>query len=74
VVIGDEPVSALDQIQAAGILRLLSARHETLVLAMHDVPLALACSDRIIVLQAGRLVLDAPASGLSADGLMRFYA
>lgn len=74
VVIGDEPVSALDQLQAADVLRLLGARHETLVLAMHDVPLALACSDRIIVLQAGRVVLDAPARGLTADGLMRFYA
>lgn len=74
VVIGDEPVSALDQIQAAGILRLLGARHETLVLAMHDIPLALACSDRIIMLQAGRLVLDEPASGLSAASLLPFYA
>ena len=74
VIIGDEPVSALDQIQAADILRRLGARHETLILAMHDVSLALACSDRIIVLQAGRLVLDAPASGLSAADLMRFYA
>lgn len=74
VIIGDEPVSALDQIQAASILRLLGARHETLVLTMHDVPLALACSDRIIMLQAGRLVLDAPTSGMSAAGLMRYYA
>lgn len=74
VVIGDEPVSALDQIQATGVLRLLGARHETLVLAMHDIPLALACSDRIIMLQAGRLVLDEPASGLSAASLLPFYA
>ena len=74
VVIGDEPVSALDQIQAAEVLQLLGARHETLILAMHDVSLALAFSNRIIVLQAGRLVLDAPASGLTAAGLMQYYA
>lgn len=74
VIIGDEPVSALDQTQAAGVLRLLGAQHETLILAMHDVPLALAFSDRIIVLQAGRLVLDTPASTLSPADLMRFYA
>jgi len=66
IVIGDEPVSALDPVQAAGILRLLGERHETLVLAMHDVALALAFADRIIVLDAGRLVLDAPATGLRA--------
>ncbi len=74
VIIGDEPVSALDQTQAAAVLRLLRAQHETLILAMHDVPLALAFSDRIIVLQAGRLVLDTPASTLSPADLMRFYA
>lgn len=74
VIIGDEPVSALDQTQAAGVLRLLGTQHETLILAMHDVPLALAFSDRIIVLQAGRLVLDTPASTLSPADLMRFYA
>ena len=72
--IGDEPVSALDQVQAADILRLLGARHETLVMAMHDVALALAFSDRIIMLQDGRLVLDTGVSGLSAADLMRFYA
>ncbi len=74
IVIGDEPVSALDPVQAAGILQLLGKRHETLVLAMHDVTLALAFADRIIVLDAGRLVLDAPATGLRAPDLMRFYA
>jgi len=74
VVIGDEPVSALDPVQAADILRLLGERHETLVLAMHDVALALAFADRIVVLEAGRLVLDAPATGLRAPDLMRFYA
>ncbi len=74
VVIGDEPVSALDEVQAASILRLMATRHDTLVLAMHDIGLALAFSDRVVVLQAGRLVLDAPACSLSPDELRRFYA
>ena len=74
VIIGDEPVSALDPVQAAGILGLLRARHQTLILAMHDVPLALANSDRIIVLDAGRVVLDAPSRDLATETLMRFYA
>lgn len=73
VVIGDEPVSALDAVQAADILARMAARHETMILAMHDVGLALAMTQRILVLEAGRLVLDAPAAGLSADGLRRFY-
>ena len=74
VLIGDEPVSALDPVQAAGILGLMRARHQTLILAMHDVHLALAHSDRIIVLDAGHIVLDAPSQSLSADTLLRFYA
>ena len=74
IIIGDEPVSALDPVQAAGILGLLRARHQTLILAMHDVSLALANSDRIIVLDAGRVVLDAPSRDLAAETLLRFYA
>ena len=74
VIIGDEPVSALDPIQAAAVLGVLAARHETLILAMHDVKLALAVSDRIVVLDAGRVALDAPARDLSVDRLLRFYA
>lgn len=74
VLIGDEPVSALDPVQAGGILDLMRARHQTLILAMHDVHLALAHSDRIIVLDGGRIVLDAPSQSLSADALLQFYA
>ncbi len=74
VVIGDEPVSALDAIQAAAVLDRMARQHDTAVLAMHDIPLALACSDRILVLQGGRLVLDAPAATLTPGSLQAFYA
>lgn len=74
IIIGDEPVSALDEVQAASVLALMARRHDTLVLAMHDIGLALATSDRILVVQAGQLVLDAPSSDLSPDMLRRFYA
>lgn len=73
VVIGDEPISALDRTQAAGVLRRMAERHQTLILAMHDIPLALEHADRILVLDAGRLVLDAPARTLTAAELMRFH-
>jgi phosphonate transport system ATP-binding protein len=73
VVIGDEPVSALDRLQAADVLRCLTDRHETIILAMHDVGLALDTAERILVLEAGRLVLDAPAKDLTVAELMRFY-
>lgn len=73
VVIGDEPVSALDRLQGADVLRRLAARHETMVLAMHDIGLALAHARRILVLDAGRIVLDAPAESLTISDLLPFY-
>lgn len=73
VLIGDEPVSALDRTQGALVLRRLSERHRTLVLALHDVALALAHTDRIVVLDAGRIVLDAPARELDEAALAPFY-
>lgn len=73
VVIGDEPVSALDRLQGADVLRRLAARHETMVLAMHDIGLALAHARRILVLDEGRIVLDAPAGRLTTSDLLPFY-
>ncbi|MEZ5785503.1 MAG: hypothetical protein R3D62_03225 [Xanthobacteraceae bacterium] len=45
--------------QATEILGALCRRSQTSILAMHDIPLALAHSDRVIVLDEGRMVLDA---------------
>jgi len=73
IIIGDEPVSALDRVQATDILRSLCARHDTAVVALHDIPLALAHTDRIVVLDDGRIVLDAPASTLSTADLVPYY-
>ncbi len=63
IAVGDEPVSALDAVQGAAVLGRLAARHETLVLALHDVRLALAHATRILALDGGRIALDAPAAG-----------
>lgn len=73
VVIGDEPVSALDRVQGMKVLARMAERHETLILALHDVPMALEFADRILVLDAGRLVLDAPARSLTVDRMTAFY-
>lgn len=72
-VIGDEPVSALDRVQGDEILTLLGRRHETLVLVLHDIPLALAHADRVVVLERGRKVLDRPTASLSAADLVPYY-
>jgi phosphonate transport system ATP-binding protein len=73
VIIGDEPVSALDRVQAAEILRRLCARSETSILAMHDIPLALSHADRVIVLENGRIVLDTPSRAVAAADLIPYY-
>ena len=73
VLVGDEPVSALDRTQGAAILAELARRHETLIVALHDLALALEHADRIVVLAAGRIVLDAPSRGLDARALAPFY-
>ena len=73
VVIGDEPVSALDRLQATEILGKLCARHATAIFALHDIPLALAHADRVVVIESGRIVLDRPARELSVVDLIPYY-
>ena len=57
----------------ARMLGKLCARHDTAILAMHDIPLALAHADRVVVLDEGRIVLDAPARLISAVDLVQYY-
>ena len=73
VVIGDEPVSALDRQQGLSVLRRMAEAHGTMILALHDIPVALEYADRIVLLQAGRIALDAPAGSLREADLSRFY-
>ncbi len=73
IIVGDEPVSALDRLQGESLLCCLKERARTLVLAMHDVPLALAHSTRIVMLHAGRVALDVPSSGVRAADLAMYY-
>jgi phosphonate transport system ATP-binding protein len=73
IIIGDEPVSALDRVQAAESLGRLCGRSETLILALHDIPLALTHTDRVVVLDEGRIALDAPTPSLTAADLIPYY-
>lgn len=73
VFIGDEPVSSVDEYQAGDIAKIITAAHETVVLALHDIDLALATCDRIVGLQDGKIVLDAPAITLTPHDLAPLY-
>lgn len=73
ILIADEPVSALDRVQGGDVLSLLKVCHETLVLALHDVHHALDHTDRVIVLEQGRKVIDEPSSKLMANDLLQHF-
>ena len=73
VIVGDEPVSALDRSQGDNMLACLAKASQTLVLAMHDVPLALAHATRIIMIAGGGIALDAPSTSLRAADLAPYY-
>lgn len=72
-ILGDEPVSAVDEHQARAVLEALDDRHRTVILAMHDVALALEFTDRIIGIRGGRIVLDRPSGALRPSDLVSFY-
>jgi phosphonate transport system ATP-binding protein len=73
ILLGDEPVSALDRIQGSDVLSLVKSRHETLVMALHDVHHALEHADRVIVLEHGRKIIDEPSRALTATDLLRHF-
>jgi len=73
ILLGDEPISALDTRQAREIMQLMHERHNTVVLAMHDVEMALCFADRVIGLKNGCIALDQNASELSVDDLVFLY-
>ncbi len=74
VLLGDEPVSALDDHQSHVALQSIRSHYSTFVLAMHDVALALAYTDRVVAIQQGRVVLDASSTGLDPQDLAYLYA
>jgi len=73
VLLGDEPISALDTVMARKVMHLLHDQHETVVLAMHDVEMALCFADRIIGIKDGTIAIDQQAKDISVDDLNFLY-
>ena len=71
--LGDEPVSSVDEHQSQSVLGSINAAYDTTILAMHDVDLALAFCDRIVGLDDGRIVLDSAAANMKRNDLMPLY-
>lgn len=77
LIVADEPVSSLDPARADQVMGLLAAQAATgeraVVASMHDAPLALAHSTRIIGMRDGRVVFDQAPSTVTDDQLAALY-
>ncbi len=72
-VLGDEPVSAADNHQSRVIMDTLCETFDTVVLAMHDVELALHYATRVVGIRDGKLVIDQPNDNLKQADLDFLY-
>jgi len=63
----DEPAANLDHRSRRGLMELLSGRSEAMLLASHDLPLVGRLCSRVVLLDQGQIVADAPAADLLAD-------
>lgn len=70
IVLLDEPTRGLDYAQKRNLAELLVALKragKTIILATHDVELAAACADRVVLLAEGQVVVDGPAREVMSD-------
>jgi phosphonate transport system ATP-binding protein len=74
IFLGDEPVSAVDEIQAERLVSSIVNSHQTVVLALHNTHLALKYCQRVIGLKDGEIALDSLVSDLKADDLRAIYS
>jgi len=77
LILADEPVSNLDPARAAEILTLLTgaarARGATTIFSSHQPDLARRFADRVIAMNHGRVVFDAPAATLDDEATAGLY-
>jgi phosphonate transport system ATP-binding protein len=77
LILADEPISNLDPALTEGILGLLVAacerRGATLIVSLHQPQLARQHGERVIGINSGRIVLDAPAGRLTPQALHEVY-
>jgi len=77
VILADEPVASLDPALADSITNLLLTLADdgkrTLIVALHNVELALRYFPRIVALSRGSVAFDVDATDLSRDVLDDFY-
>lgn len=77
VILADEPVASLDPSLSEAItsllVRLANETGRTLIIALHDVELALRHFPRVVALRDGRVMFDAPSTNVHVDALDALY-
>ncbi len=77
VILADEPVASLDPALSETIIsllvRLANESGRTLIIALHDVELALRHFPRVVALRDGRVMFDAPSTDVHGDALDALY-
>ena len=74
VLIGDEPVSALDEAQGLALLHRMAGAFPSVVLALHDVAQARAVATRLVGLKGARVAFDAPVDRVTPEQVEALYA
>lgn len=71
--LGDEPVSALDEYQREHVLKQIIKRHDSCVITLHDLDLALNCCSRIIGIADGKVLVDSPVDSVDRKVLATIF-
>lgn len=78
ILLADEPVASLDPVSSRDVINLLRQisveDNLTVISSLHQVQLAIDFADRIIGLRSGKVVLDQPTAGLSAEEASKIYS
>ena len=73
VLILDEPTAALDALYTERVLDLLEQLHlagKTIIISTHDMELASRFADRVLLMEAGKLICDRKAPDLWSDSIL----
>lgn len=77
IILADEPVAALDPVMADVVMsdfqRINRDMNITVIINIHHVDLALQYADRVIGIQAGKVVFDGPTDKVTNDILKQIY-
>jgi branched-chain amino acid transport system ATP-binding protein len=66
----DEPVSGMNASETASFMKLLGTIKEqgiTILLVEHDMPMVMSVSDRVIVLNYGRIIAEGPPAAIQKN-------